>query len=99
MIRHTVTFTLQHPSGSTAERDFLQAAEKLAGIPSVRNFEILRQVSPKNQYSFGLSMEFASEGDYQAYNEHPDHVHFVENRWVPEVTDFLEIDYEPYAAN
>ena len=39
-------------------------------------------------------MEFAGPDAYKAYNEHPDHVAFVGNRWQGEVTDFLEIDYE-----
>jgi hypothetical protein len=38
-------------------------------------------------------MEFADEAAYRAYNDHPDHVAFVEGRWLPEVSDFLEIDY------
>ena len=36
---------------------------------------------------------------YAAYNEHPDHVRFVQERWLAEIADFLEIDYEvPYSA-
>ncbi len=62
----------------------------------VKNFEALRQTSLKNNYDFGLSMEFASEEDYQTYNEHLLHVQFVETRWIPEVADFIEIDYKPY---
>jgi hypothetical protein len=95
MIRHTVVFKLKHAAGSPPELDFLQAARKLADIPTVKKFECLRQISKKNRCDFGLSMEFASPGDYQTYNEHPDHVHFVQTRWIPEVVDFLEIDYEP----
>jgi len=41
-------------------------------------------------------MEFASAEDYHFYNVHQDHVNFVQNRWIPEVSDFMEIDYEPY---
>ena len=41
-----------------------------------------------------ISMEFAGPGEYAAYNEHPNHVRFVQDRWLPEVADFLEIDYE-----
>ena len=37
-------------------------------------------------------MEFADRHAYEHYNEHPDHVRFVQERWLPEVTDFLEID-------
>jgi len=96
MIRHTVVFKLKHAAGSQAELDFLQSAQKLADIPIVKNFECLRQVSKKNIYDFGLSMEFDSMEDYQVYNTNPDHLHFVETRWIPEVTEFMEVDYEPY---
>ena len=98
MIRHTVVFKLKHAAGSEAELDFLRSAQTLATeIPTVKNFETLRQVSEKNNYDFGLSMEFASAEDYQTYNEHPVHVEFVESRWIPEVADFMEIDYEQYS--
>jgi hypothetical protein len=95
MIRHTVVFKLKHAPGSQGELDFLQSARKLADIATVKRFECLRQISKKNSYTFGLSMEFASPRDYQAYNDHPDHVQFVQTRWIPEVVDFLEIDCEP----
>jgi hypothetical protein len=93
-IRHTVVFTLAHPAGSTAEADFLAAAGALAAIPGVEAFQILRETSPKNAYRFGISMEFVGPEAYTAYNEHPDHVRFVNDRWLPEVSDFLEVDYE-----
>lgn len=92
-IRHTVVFTLSHPEGSDAERDFLAAAEELAAIPGVESFELLAEVSPKNAYRFGISMEFADRAAYEGYNEHPAHVEFVQTRWLPEVSDFLELDY------
>lgn len=95
MIRHTVAFKLKHSPGSPQEADFLAAAKQLAGISAVKSFECLRQVSPKNDYTFGLSMEFSDEAGYRFYNEHPDHVHFVRTRWMLEVESFLEIDYEP----
>jgi hypothetical protein len=94
-IRHTVVFTLSQPEGSPAEADFLAAARALAAIPGVEEFQLLRETSPKNAYRFGISMEFAGPAAYAAYNEHPDHVRFVEDRWLPEVSDFLEVDYEP----
>jgi hypothetical protein len=94
MIRHTVVFRLKHPTGSSAEQKFLADARILAAIPGVEKFEQLRQVSPKNDYRFGFSMEFADQAAYAAYNDHPDHVAFVRDRWVPEVEAFLEIDYE-----
>jgi hypothetical protein len=99
MIRHTVVFRLKHEAGSENELDFLRAAQKLAAIPTVNNFECMRQVSEKNNYEFGLSMEFTSKEGYQSYNEHPDHLRFVETRWIPEVVEFLEIDYIPYSES
>lgn len=95
MIRHTVVFTLRHPAGSPEEAAFLDSAQSLATIPSVRAFERLRQVSGKNSYRFGFSMEFTDQAGYDAYNVDPMHVAFVRDRWVPEVADFLEIDYVP----
>jgi len=38
-------------------------------------------------------MEFADRRAYDGYNGHPDHVRFVEERWLAEVSDFLELDY------
>ena len=95
MIRHTVVFTLKHAAGSAEETAFLRDAKVLAAIPGVEKFEPLRQVSPKNDYAFGFSMEFADQAAYSGYNDHPDHVAFVRDRWVPEVARFLEIDYVP----
>lgn len=93
MIRHTVVFSLKHASGSSEEQAFLDAALVLEAIPGVQKFERLRQVSPKADYAFGFSMEFADQAAYDGYNVHPDHVAFVRDRWVPEVARFQEIDY------
>lgn len=92
-VRHTVAFALRHEAGSDAECSFLEAAARLADIPGVEQFELLREVSPKNDFRFGISMELADEEAYAAYNAHPDHARFVAERWIPEVSDFLEIDY------
>lgn len=93
MIRHTVAFRLKHAAGSDAERKFLATADILAAIPSVKKLERYRQISPKNDYAFGFSFEFEDRAGYTAYNEHPDHVAFVRDRWIPEVVDFIELDY------
>jgi len=92
MIRHSVVFRLKHPKGSEAEKDFLRTAARLKAISTVRNFEMHRETSPKNNYTYGLSMDFLDQADYTFYNDHPDHVAFVQNRWLPEVAEFLEID-------
>ena len=95
MIRHTAVFRLKQAKGSAAESDFLSALRKLKSIPGVEKFEVLRQTSPKSEFHFGVSMEFANQAAYDAYNIHPDHVAFVQTRWIPEVSAFTEIDYAP----
>lgn len=97
MIRHTVVFTLHHAADSDAAQQFLATAMVLAQIPGVENFEQLRQVSPKNDYDFGFSMEFTDQSAYDGYNTHPDHLGFVNDHWVPQVARFMEIDYVPIA--
>jgi quinol monooxygenase YgiN len=97
MIRHTVAFRLKHTPGSTAERDFLQAACELAKMEGVQKFECLRQTSRKNSFTFGLSMEFADEAAYAFYCNHPEHTAFVQQRWIPEVVEFMELDYVEHA--
>jgi heme-degrading monooxygenase HmoA len=91
-IRHSVVFTPTHAAGSAKEADLLAAIQRLAAIPGVEAFELMREVSPKNDYRYGLMMEFADAAAYRAYNEHRDHVAFVQQRWETEVGDFLEID-------
>jgi hypothetical protein len=93
-IRHTVAFKLKYPKGSAEEKDFLTAIKKLADIPGVEKFECMKQISKKNKFEYGLSMEFANQKAYDQYSNHPDHISFVQNRWIKEVEDFLEIDYE-----
>ena len=73
-IRHSVAFSLRHAEDSAEEAGFLEAIARLEAIPGVEAFELMREVSPKNDFRFGLTMEFADPSAYAAYNEHPDHV-------------------------
>jgi Stress responsive A/B Barrel Domain len=91
-IRHSVVFTLTHSEDSAEEADFLDAIARLEMVPGVEEFELMREVSPKNDYRFALTMEFSDPAAYSGYNEHPDHVAFVQRRWDAEVATFLEID-------
>lgn len=94
-IQHMVIFNLPYKEGSSKAVKFLNDGNRiLTGIPVVRNFQVFRQVSPKNDFQYGFSMVFSHKDDYQTYNEHPDHVAFVEERWKKEVSDFLEIDFK-----
>ena len=93
-IRHSVIFKFKDGISPSDEIAFFNAAKELAQIPGVQHFEILKQTSKKNLYSYGISMEFATQTLYDQYNDHPDHVLFIQNHWVKNVADFLEIDYE-----
>ncbi|GAA2110179.1 Dabb family protein [Microlunatus panaciterrae] len=99
MIRHTVAFSLHHSAGSAEEADFLEAARALADIPGVQQFEQLRQVSPKSEFTFCFSMEFGTQQAYQHYNDHPVHTAFVRGRWEPEVAAFQELDFVPLSTS
>ena len=68
-------------------------AEALAEIPGVENFKVVKEISLKNLFTFGLSMEFSNQTAYDAYNNHPIHVRFVQDVWLKEVAEFQEIDY------
>jgi hypothetical protein len=95
MIEHTVTLRLKHSPGSPEEAAFLAAAAELAHLPGVRDFAIRRQVSPKLDHTFGITMRFATQADYDTYSTHPDHTAFVQTRWLPEVAVFQESDFIP----
>jgi heme-degrading monooxygenase HmoA len=96
MVRHTVVFKLKYTKDSPEEKEFLAEIRKLSAIPGVKNFECLRQVSKKNNFDYGLSMEFDSRKAYDDYSNHPSHNAFVKKFWVSYVADFLEIDFEPF---
>lgn len=92
MIRHAALFRLKHESGSDAEAAFVSKIRELASIPGVNDFALSRETSPKNPYDFAVSMTFADQLAYDTYNVHPLHAFFVQNRWIPEVAEFMEHD-------
>jgi hypothetical protein len=92
VIRHAALFRLLHAPGSAAEKDFLRALNGLRAIPGVDDFAISAEVSPKNPFAFAVSMHFVGQAAYDAYNVHPLHVAFVQDRWLPEVAEFMEHD-------
>ncbi|GAA3912032.1 Dabb family protein [Microbacterium invictum] len=93
-IQHTVVFRLVHPHGDQRENAFLADGRRiLSSIPGVGDFTVQRQVSPKSALTHQFAMVFADDAAYAAYNAHPDHVAFVEERWATEVAEFQEYDF------
>lgn len=94
-IRHMVIFNLKHEKNTTEAKQFLQDGQAiLTSIPVVKNFNVFHQVSMKNDFDYGFSMDFDTQADYDAYNKHPLHEQFVNDRWKVEVERFLEIDFK-----
>ena len=94
-IQHMVIFDLSHEKGSALAEKFLRDGQQiLSQLNTVQNFQVFNQVSLKNDYTYGFSMTFADLKAYESYNNHPNHMAFVENRWKTEVTRFLEIDFK-----
>ena len=93
-LRHSVIFTFNEGMTSDEKKTFFDEVRKLSTISGVENFEILKQVSVKNKFEYGILMEFKDNEAYQFYNNHPNHVAFVQNIWLKQVSDFLEIDFE-----
>lgn len=93
-IRHSVIFKFKGTISPSDETAFFNAAKELAQIPGVQGFELLKQTSKKNPYTYGISMEFATQTLYEQYNNHPAHTSFIQNHWLKNVADFLEIDFE-----
>lgn len=97
-VRHMVVFTLKHnPKSPETQRFLTHSKAVLAPIPGVENFEVLNQISQKNDYDFGFSMEFTNQAAYDAYSNHPIHVEYVQQHWMKEVADFMEIDFKTAA--
>ena len=94
MIRHSVILKLNDSINSDEKQAFFNAVAQLSAIPYVQKFEVLKQISPKNKFEYGISMEFDNQEQYDSYSNHPDHVAFVQNFWMNNVEDFLEIDYQ-----
>jgi Stress responsive A/B Barrel Domain len=94
MIRHSVILKLKPDISSADKKAFFDAVDKLATIPNVQKFEVLKQISPKNKFEYGISMEFDNQEQYDFYSNHAEHQAFIQNFWLKSVEDFLEIDYQ-----
>lgn len=95
-IKHMVIFSLIHQKDSSEAIRFLTDGQALlASIPVVKNFQVFKQISQKNDFDFGFSMVFDNAQDYDTYSNHPVHRDFVTERWKREVARFLEIDCQP----
>jgi Stress responsive A/B Barrel Domain len=91
-IRHAGLLKFKTSVTQEEKQVFFIALKNLEQIEGVEKMEISKQISPKNTFEYGFSMEFAHEDIYKAYNVHPSHDAFVQNYWLKYVEDFMEID-------
>ena len=95
LIKHMVIFCLKYDKSDSRTDKFLSDSKSILGsIPAVEKFKLVKQISPKNKFHFGFSMEFKDKEAYETYSKHPMHVNYVKQLWQKEVTHFLEIDFE-----
>jgi len=94
-IRHMVVFNLKYGKDDPRAQAFIDEARRVFGsLPIPRNVMQCAQISPMCPFDFGFSFDFMTEEDYERYNNHPDHVKFVEEWWKTQVADFMEIDFK-----
>jgi len=92
-IRHLALINLKHEKDSPRAKEFLEAAKRdLGGVPSVR--EYMQNVTPPKGWQYGLLLEFDCEEDLEAYENHPLNQKFTEEYWIPDVLDYMDINFK-----
>ena len=93
-IHHIVSFRLKYEKDSPDAQKFIEESKSVLGkIPNVASYEVGYEVSPKNSFDYMFYFIFENEDDYQSYNNHADHIKYVEQRWLNEVAEFAECDF------
>jgi hypothetical protein len=90
-IRHAGIFNFKPTVSESQKHEFFVALKEINGVEKM---EVSHQISSKNKFKYGFSMEFASNEIYLAYSIHPQHNAFVKDFFIPFVEDFMEIDTE-----
>jgi hypothetical protein len=94
-IRHMVVFNLKYGKDDPRSKAFIDEARRVFGnLPVPKNVMQCYQTNPMCAFDYGFSFDFMDPEDYRRYNNHPDHVKFVEERWKTEVANFMEVDFE-----
>ncbi|MEI7026641.1 Dabb family protein [Paenibacillus sp. y28] len=96
-VTHTVFFDLLvQPESEEAERFLASSRLILMSIPGVAQFQVLRQISPRNDLPFGFIMKFLNHAAYAAFQSHPEYRHYLREVWQRQVAMFQEIAYVPW---
>jgi len=60
MLQHSVLFSMKENIDTPRLKQFLKAAVELTNIPGVITFKSWKQISKKNAFQYGLSIEFTT---------------------------------------
>ena len=99
MFSHVVIFWTD-PKKSSATDELLAGAKKyLAGIPGILHFHI-GKMAPSHRpvvdqsYQVALNITFNDKQAQDAYQDHPQHVEFVEKAFKPNCVKVVVYDFE-----
>lgn len=98
MITHVVVFWTDKPQDTNRDR-LIQAANDLLGrIPGAQNFRVGAPVASNrgvvdDSFCFAISMDFPDQAAADTYQQHPEHIRFVNEFVKPLVKRFVVYDY------
>lgn len=95
MIRHIVLFRWNEDA-STEDRDkTVTAFRELAGVVPGRDLQVGSDIAGRGTFDWGLSCDFESKDEAQAYTVHPAHQAAISTYIKPYVQSTMEVlDFE-----
>ena len=99
MFSHVVIFWT-HPDKANAADELLAGAEKyLRSIPGLLSFHVGRMVKSHRDvvdqsYQVALNLQFADKKTQDEYQDHPQHIEFVEKVFKPNCQRVVVYDFE-----
>jgi hypothetical protein len=98
MFSHVVIFWTDPKKGSAADELLAGAKKYLADIPGILHFHV-GKMAPSHRsvvdqsYQVALNVTFTDKAAQDAYQEHPQHLDFVEKAFKPNCVKVLVYDF------
>ena len=95
MIRHVCMFTLKEEDKEKSIREFMERAEKLRELDTIKKFNVVRNAenTPDSNYDVALIFDFETTETLDEYQKSPQHIEFGEFVYSVRVQRAC-IDYE-----
>lgn len=98
MFSHIILFKFKDYVAPVRALELLEnLGEVTAGIPEVKAYrygENDRDNSHNQQFDYAFVMDFTSKVDRYSYQDHPDHLSFIETYLNPHIADAIVFDME-----